>query len=63
MLQEKVMAFIIDKEKCISCGACAAECSVDAISQGDNAYVIDENLCINCGQCVDVCPVDCISAG
>ena len=44
-------------DACVSCGACAAECPVEAISEGDTQYVIDESLCIDCGSCVDVCPV------
>ena len=35
------MAYKIDVDACISCGACAADCPVDAISEGDAAYVID----------------------
>lgn len=45
---------------CINCGACAAECPVDAIIQNDNEYQIVLQTCIGCGQCVTVCPVDCI---
>jgi ferredoxin len=44
-------------DKCISCGACAAECPVSCISQGDSTYVIDKNTCIGCGTCAGVCPV------
>ncbi len=51
------MAFKIDDSVCISCGACAAECPVEAISQGDAAYTIDEDKCISCGSCAGVCPV------
>ena len=43
------MAYIIN-EACISCGACAAECPVECISEGDES--------IECGSCSDVCPVD-----
>jgi ferredoxin len=50
------MAYKISDE-CISCGACAAECPVEAISEGDSKYVIDEAACISCGNCADVCPV------
>ncbi|MFW6308695.1 MAG: DUF362 domain-containing protein [bacterium] len=46
---------------CISCGACAPECPVDAISEGDGKYEIDPDVCIDCGACVEVCPVDVIS--
>lgn len=51
------MAYKIDANSCISCGACEAECPVEAISQGDAAYVIDEDKCISCGSCAGVCPV------
>lgn len=44
-------------EDCISCGACAAECPVSAISEGDTQYVIDADTCIECGACAGVCPV------
>ncbi len=54
------MAHIIS-EDCTSCGACEAECPVEAISQGDEQFVIDKELCTDCGACVDVCPVEAIS--
>ena len=50
------MAYNITDE-CISCGACAAECPVEAISEGDDKYVIDPDTCIDCGSCASVCPV------
>lgn len=52
------MAFKIDCEKCIRCGACAAECPVGCISKGDNCFVIDQSACISCGSCAGVCPVE-----
>lgn len=45
-------------DKCISCGACAAECPVGCISQGDDKFVIDQSACISCGTCAGVCPVE-----
>ena len=54
------MAYVIDENTCISCGTCAGECPVDAISDGDDAYVIDADTCIDCGTCASVCPVDAI---
>jgi len=50
------MAYKIS-EKCISCGACAAECPVQCIEQGDSKFVIDPEKCIECGTCAGVCPV------
>ena len=50
------MAFKITDER-ISCGACAAECPVNAISEGDGKYVIDADTCISCGACAGTCPV------
>lgn len=40
------MAYKISDE-CISCGACAGECPVGAISEGDGKYVIDADTCID----------------
>ena len=51
-----IMAYKIF-DTCVSCGACAAECPVDAISQGDTQFVIDADTCIDCGNCANVCPV------
>lgn len=50
------MAYKIS-DACISCGACAAECPVSCISEGDSAYVIDAEACLECGACASVCPV------
>ena len=54
------MAYKISDE-CISCGACASTCPVEAISEGDSKYVIAADKCIDCGSCADGCPVDAIS--
>lgn len=49
------MAHIITDE-CVSCGACAETCPVNAISEGDTKYVVDPDVCIDCGACEGVCP-------
>ena len=51
------MAYKITDE-CISCGACASECPVDAITEGDTKYEIDAEKCLDCGACAGACPVD-----
>lgn len=50
------MAYVISDD-CIACGACAAECPCEAISEGDGKYVIDADACAGCGSCASVCPV------
>lgn len=52
---------MIDKNKCISCGACVGICPVGAISFGnDNKAEIDPAKCIKCGACEATCPVEAI---
>ena len=45
-------------DACIACGACAGECPVEAITEGDGIYVVDADKCLDCGACADACPVD-----
>ena len=45
-------------DDCISCGTCADECPVGAITEGDGKYEIDPDKCIDCGTCAGVCPVE-----
>lgn len=54
------MAYKIS-DQCISCGSCADQCPVSAISQGDTQYNINEDECIGCGSCAEQCPVSAIS--
>ena len=56
------MAFVIT-DSCVSCGSCAGECPVGAISQVDGKYEIDANSCIDCGTCAGVCPTGAIEQG
>ena len=56
------MAYVIG-EDCISCGTCAGECPVEAISEGAERYVIDADACTECGTCASVCPSEAISRG
>ncbi len=53
------MAYIIT-DACVKCGACADQCPVEAISEGEDKYVIDADVCANCGACADQCPVEAI---
>lgn len=47
-------------DACVSCGTCAGECPVEAITAGDTTYVIDPDICIDCGACESACPVEAI---
>ena len=53
------MAYKISDE-CINCGACAANCPVEAISEGDTQFEINADACISCGACAGGCPVEAI---
>ena len=57
------MAYKIDADLCISCGACAADCPAEAISEGDSAYVIDADKGVDCGMCASTCPVSAPAEG
>ena len=45
-------------DACIACGACAAECPAEAISEGDGKFEIDPDKCLDCGACAGTCPVE-----
>lgn len=52
---------MVDKDKCIGCGACMQLCPVGAISfDEDGKAKIDPNTCIKCGTCEASCPVQAI---
>ena len=53
------MAYVIT-DTCVSCGSCASEWPVSAISEGDGKYVIDADTCIECGTCAATCPTGAI---
>ena len=49
-------------DACVSCGSCAENCPVEAISQGETQYVIDADACVDCGACAANCPTEAIVA-
>ncbi len=51
-----LLSYIIAKDKCRGCTACARVCPVGAISGSiKNPHVIDKNKCIKCGACMKTC--------
>jgi len=50
-------------DACVSCGSCAGNCPVEAISEKDGQYRIDPDKCTDCGACVGSCPTEAITAG
>ena len=57
----EIEMYIINKDECISCGACKNVCPVDAIVEKESKYEIIKEKCIECGACAGVCPVNAIS--
>jgi len=56
------MAYVINADDCIACGACESECPEGAIYETDEGvYAIDPDKCTEDAKCAEVCPVDCIS--
>jgi NAD-dependent dihydropyrimidine dehydrogenase PreA subunit len=55
------MAYKVNRDECILCGACEAECPEQAISEVDGAMWINPDLCKEDALCVEVCPVEAIS--
>ena len=50
----------VDANECVGCGACADNCSQDAITI-DGIAIIDAEKCVECGACIDECPMHAIS--
>ena len=57
-----IMAYKIT-DACVSCGACADQCPVEAIAEGDGKFEINADVCVNCGSCADQCPTEAIEEG
>ena len=47
---------VIDKSKCVRCGACVRDCIVHVLTKGEDGYPVfrkeDERFCLNCQHCL-----------
>ena len=50
------MGLLIDREKCIGCGACAAQCPFGALSLDAEGKAQANEACTACGSCTEACP-------
>ena len=54
---KSMMNYIIDEQRCKTCGICAKNCPVNCISGEKGVpYKIDQEKCIKCGTCMEKCP-------
>ena len=60
---KSLIHYLINKYKCIGCGACAKICPAHCITGSKTEkYEINQDKCIKCGNCYDICPVKPIKA-
>ncbi|MBR1912662.1 MAG: 4Fe-4S binding protein [Treponema sp.] len=55
------MAYKINSDTCINCGACESECPSGAISEVNDKRSINADSCVSCGACASACPVEAIA--
>lgn len=60
--QSERMQLLYDRDKCLRCGRCAADCPAQAIRLAEDGIHIDESRCVGCGSCAANCPGDALKA-
>jgi ferredoxin len=51
---------VVNTEECFSCGLCAEECPVSAITMVDGLPNVNADACVGCGLCAENCPAQAI---
>jgi len=46
----------IDRDRCLSCGACVAVCPAEALLLEGLHLRFDREECVRCGECLSICP-------
>lgn len=60
--EETEPCYVIDYDKCLTCGSCAEQCPAEAIAMDEESrYFIDPEKCARCGGCAEQCPAEAIS--
>lgn len=60
--EETEPCYVIDYDKCLSCGSCAEQCPAEAIAMDeDSRYLINPDKCLRCGGCAEQCPAEAIA--
>lgn len=52
---------VINKKRCVACGACTKVCPRQAITIYKGIYARISEMCVGCGICTRVCPASAIS--
>lgn len=66
---KKLMTYVIDRDKCMGCGACNRSCPAECITRTDYtapghklaSFIIDKEKCLKCGTCINTCKFHAIS--
>ncbi|HXK61508.1 MAG TPA: ATP-binding protein [Acidobacteriota bacterium] len=56
-----VLVPVVDRDRCVACGACSRFCEFHAIADLDTGPLLFAELCHSCGGCVRVCPTGALS--
>lgn len=55
--EQHALKIVVNQEKCVGCGKCAAVCPEKAVTMSDKKAHVNADKCIGCGECLTVCPV------